>query len=754
MLVNCTCNKGYTGADGTACTACEAGSFKSVNGSSVCTLCLPGKFSNHTAMTSVLGCGDCEAGSFSEAGSSSCSCGFGYTMPRGSVDCMACAAGTFKGFIGSEACLSCSAGKYSSASGAISNQSCVLCPENSFSNAASPSLINCTCNKGYTNSMGQECTACLPGTYKDVVGTSTCSYCPPGTYSTQSALSSKASCQACPVHASSVSGSNAITHCACNRGYTGQDGQTCVACDPSRYKDVLGSEGCRLCPAGKQGSEGNVDRDSCVFGIDPDKASSTVRALTVVPGTRTKAEENRSIFQEAFSIAALVDQNDIAILFAEGSRRNEEKASIIADIRTTALDSVLNALTFSALKSALRITGLPEAEWLQAFQKKPPPEYEEFECGIVCVYGARDRYGFDPAFCNATCGDGMRSLIEECDDGNSMNGDGCSDECQIEETGNLTTFWECTVQSESEVKETNKSDAGASILPQPIPQPISLSTSTAAPQITPPPEASGLLNLLPNTTMLSNSMCLRDRCLLKGGMSVTSAQQTADAVTAVVSSTIAAVVSGTVASSVAGAVSGAGASAAGGAVGGAGMGGVGAGAGEVGAGAQAGAGAGFGPVFSMVRQVSFMSVAGRAGGQNASESNKAFSSKMNWINFEPTFDVIPRSTGRTAEGDSLSGGGRRAKKGGAMHTRKDVGSDEDECNHSECGNCVGITFVERIVTCISILLMVFLVRALTSFLYHKYRHNARERASKGEMNADMLFPAWEGEFAMPCYALI
>ena len=31
MLVDCTCNKGYTGADGTACTACEAGSFKEVN---------------------------------------------------------------------------------------------------------------------------------------------------------------------------------------------------------------------------------------------------------------------------------------------------------------------------------------------------------------------------------------------------------------------------------------------------------------------------------------------------------------------------------------------------------------------------------------------------------------------------------------------------------------------------------------------------------------------------------------------------
>ena len=39
MLVDCTCNKGYTGADGGPCVACVEGKYKSSNGSNVCTDC-------------------------------------------------------------------------------------------------------------------------------------------------------------------------------------------------------------------------------------------------------------------------------------------------------------------------------------------------------------------------------------------------------------------------------------------------------------------------------------------------------------------------------------------------------------------------------------------------------------------------------------------------------------------------------------------------------------------------------------------
>jgi hypothetical protein len=51
-LVNCTCNKGFTGPDGVECTACDAGGFQGTNGSAACTLCSQGKYSTATASIS------------------------------------------------------------------------------------------------------------------------------------------------------------------------------------------------------------------------------------------------------------------------------------------------------------------------------------------------------------------------------------------------------------------------------------------------------------------------------------------------------------------------------------------------------------------------------------------------------------------------------------------------------------------------------------------------------------------------------
>ncbi|HLC52708.1 MAG TPA: myxococcus cysteine-rich repeat containing protein [Candidatus Nanoarchaeia archaeon] len=46
-----------------------------------------------------------------------------------------------------------------------------------------------------------------------------------------------------------------------------------------------------------------------------------------------------------------------------------------------------------------------------------------------CPYGCQNGACLDQNF---NCGDGIKSIIEQCDDGNSINGDGCSDSCSIE----------------------------------------------------------------------------------------------------------------------------------------------------------------------------------------------------------------------------------------------------------------------------------------------------------------------------------
>jgi len=87
LNTTCTCNPGYTGADGGDCTACEAGTFKALSGSGAC--------------------GECPTDSSPDAGYTACVCNSGYT---GTTVCTACPAGTYK--TSATGCTKCKAGKY------------------------------------------------------------------------------------------------------------------------------------------------------------------------------------------------------------------------------------------------------------------------------------------------------------------------------------------------------------------------------------------------------------------------------------------------------------------------------------------------------------------------------------------------------------------------------------------------------------------------------------------------------------------
>jgi hypothetical protein len=50
------CGRGFTGADGSVCTACEAGQYKDVYGASGCLACEAGKFSTINASAKCMNC--------------------------------------------------------------------------------------------------------------------------------------------------------------------------------------------------------------------------------------------------------------------------------------------------------------------------------------------------------------------------------------------------------------------------------------------------------------------------------------------------------------------------------------------------------------------------------------------------------------------------------------------------------------------------------------------------------------------------
>ena len=259
-ITDCTCNAGYTGANGGVCTACEAGTFKASSGSETCTECPQNAFSPPASV---------------EDGA--CACNKGYT----GIDCHACQAGKFKHVTGADGCVDCVAGKYSTSMGANSAHTCITCPADSTAPAGSPTEASCECNAGFIGPAGGPCVICKSGKYQvggacvDCPGGLTSApgsassedcleVCPPGSFGPhggpceaceegkfKAAPGSDPCVDQCPANTMSASGSKALTDCKCNAGYTADaDGMECEACSAGSYKEERGSGQCEVCEAG------------------------------------------------------------------------------------------------------------------------------------------------------------------------------------------------------------------------------------------------------------------------------------------------------------------------------------------------------------------------------------------------------------------------------------------------------------------------------------------------------------------------
>jgi len=121
---------------------------------------------------------------------------------------------------------------------------CQLCLNNSFSSAASTAAEACVCNAGYTGPDGQTCVSCAPGKYKTVPGAAACTDCAAGKFS-------------------ATAGSIINTACQCNAGYTGANGVTCTQCGAGTYKAGLGSGTCLGCPSNSTSPAGSMINTAC-----------------------------------------------------------------------------------------------------------------------------------------------------------------------------------------------------------------------------------------------------------------------------------------------------------------------------------------------------------------------------------------------------------------------------------------------------------------------------------------------------------
>ena len=267
MLLNNVQVEGYLLPPSEVCEACIAGTYKTANGTATCTSCAAGTASATLAAVSVSECVLCALNSFAGEGASACeacpgdsstnatgsdslslcNCNPGFAPAPGGIGCEACMAGTYKASDQNTPCIDCAAGRYREFPAATAQSDCIGCPENTFSLSRSMDATNCSCNAGYFGSEnGVACAACVAGTYKTTHGIGECTNCSADEYSTTMAQVS-ASCSGCPFFSQAPAGSDEAIDCACNVGYTGANGQVCLACDQGTYKPTVGPDACTLC---------------------------------------------------------------------------------------------------------------------------------------------------------------------------------------------------------------------------------------------------------------------------------------------------------------------------------------------------------------------------------------------------------------------------------------------------------------------------------------------------------------------------
>ena len=252
------CSAGtFSKAGSKSCTNCLAGTYSS-SGSSSCYKCPAGKHSKAKSSK----CDDCPAGTYSPIGSSFCfNCAAGYYSLKGSSKCSICKAGTYS-LSGSASCTKCSAGYYSDQEAS----KCTICSAGTFSPAGSPTCFDCP--EGYFSptSGSSSCKKCPIG-YTSIKGSSSChKKCPAGQY----LLNNK--CYSCSAGTYSKEGSKYCTNCPAG-SYSNSGASSCTQCPAGKYSKEKASI-CNDCSAGTFSPSGSSSCYNCPAGYYSNNAAS------------------------------------------------------------------------------------------------------------------------------------------------------------------------------------------------------------------------------------------------------------------------------------------------------------------------------------------------------------------------------------------------------------------------------------------------------------------------------------------------
>jgi len=283
-ISDCTCNVGYSGPLGGPCAACTAGTYKDAIGSAECTDC-----AQHE--TSPQGSESADA----------CVCQAGYAAESNAFETLSgqhCTGGDLVHSLKHKGVTQAEVDVY----GSEENVCKEWCQTDGFGQKPGWVTATCACvsfypasfswgglcyhmTDGYGNYQPYVANSCLGTCYIRIsTATSTfslgpdvspditayvkpetpsvaCLDCAAGKYKTTDA---DTACDGlCPDNSTSPEGSDALTDCVCNAGFSGADGGTCTICPVDKYKDVPGDSVCLDCATNSQSLAGSDAATDC-----------------------------------------------------------------------------------------------------------------------------------------------------------------------------------------------------------------------------------------------------------------------------------------------------------------------------------------------------------------------------------------------------------------------------------------------------------------------------------------------------------
>lgn len=258
-IESCVCKPGFTGNNGENCIQCNAGTFKTIYGSSSCVGCGDYAYFQEVDSTNVNYCKACPEHSTSLTGLAfgiaECTCQEGFYR-FDNVTCVQC----FNNFYcpdehhmyecpantqsasGSHTIsqCTCNAGYYGQTWNFAATQSevvysnCTLCPVNSYcvGGAVNPiACMNDATTQGKLGSKNKTSCICNPGFYESMENSLVpyCKLCPRDSYCHLDSVWS------CPPNSSASTQSTSVEDCHCNAGLKlNIETQTCVSCDQNQ----------------------------------------------------------------------------------------------------------------------------------------------------------------------------------------------------------------------------------------------------------------------------------------------------------------------------------------------------------------------------------------------------------------------------------------------------------------------------------------------------------------------------------------